>query len=99
MANGRRFDICTPRPNRSASAQQGQIWWFKIGSAFENDRGMIVGEIHCHPLPNEEGQIKIGIFPQSDENRGGSSSGPARASSGGSKGKSAKSNDDDEIPF
>jgi len=95
MANGRRFDICTPRPNRSASAQQGQIWWFKIGSAFENDRGMIVGEIHCHPLPNEEGQIKIGISPQDDSR----SSGPAKASSSGGKGKSAKSDDNDEIPF
>jgi len=94
MANGRRFDICTPRPNRSASAQQGQIWWFKIGSAFENDRGMIIGELHATAIPIE-GQIKIGIFPQDDSR----SSGPAKASSSGGKGKSAKSDDNDEIPF
>lgn len=92
---GRRFDICTPRPNRSASAQPGQIWWFKIGSAFENDRGMIVGEIHCNIIPNEEGQMKIGIFPQDDQNsnRGGV------GGSGGSVRSVGKGKSDDEIPF
>ena len=60
--------------------------WIKLGIAFEDSKGMRI-KLNALPLPNEEAEIWLSLFPMDDKFKGSDQS-------------SAQDNDlDDEIPI
>lgn len=109
MSTKRRFDVCCARPKYN---EEG-VWWHKVGSAFENDKGQVNVFLNSVPVPDssKDNQICFTLFEQKeDDKRGGGSGGRSSStstsrSSGRSSG-SGRANertrggkDDDEIPF
>jgi len=54
---GKRFDCCTPRTKKD-----GGTWWHRIGSAWENDTGLVTVFLDSLPAWNEEGRIQFSLF-------------------------------------
>lgn len=78
---GKRFDVCTPRPKRD-----GGTWWHRVGSAHQNDKGLIMVYLDSYPMMDtEKGNAVIALFEPKPKD--------------GDKTKSAGGADDDEIPF
>jgi hypothetical protein len=91
MASKRKFNACTPRPK-----QDGGVWWHKVGSAYENEKGQISVYLNSVPVPDpeKENQVCFTLFEDTErdaERREGRR--PAPRTSGNSN------KDDDEIPF
>jgi hypothetical protein len=55
MAN-KRYDISTPRAKRD-----GGTYWVKIGTAFENEKGIQL-IFDALPLPDKEGRCSASLF-------------------------------------
>lgn len=56
----KRFDICTPRPKKD-----GGKYWTKIGTAWENDKGIQL-VFDALPLPDKEGRCVANLFEPRD---------------------------------
>lgn len=61
---GKRFDACTPRAKRD-----GGSWWHRVGSAFENDKGLITVYLDSYPVPDADGRVAIMLFEPKDDNQ------------------------------
>lgn len=86
MADGTRYDACTPRPGKR------KTWWHRVGSAWKNAEGKITVYLDSVPLPDPETHnVKIMLFERTDD-------GEERTTrpSGGAQRRDV---DDDEIPF
>lgn len=105
MANRQRWDLCTARPKGGHSAQSGDVWWHRIGTAFENDKGQLVLFFDSLPVPDEGGKVSaMGFVPkprdeQSQRGGGDRREAPAHAPAGRGKGRTLADDLDDEIPF
>ena len=64
MATKRKFDAVTPRPKYN---ERGAVWWHKIGSAVENDKGQITIFLNSIPIPGDEGDVRIHLFEQKED--------------------------------
>jgi hypothetical protein len=86
MATKRKFNACSPRPKKD-----GGVWWHRVGSAYENEKGQISVYLNSTPVgdPEKENQICFTLFEDTEER------GEVRRSSPRQSG----GKDDDEIPF
>lgn len=55
-----RKDICTPRAKKD-----GGTYWVKIGTAWENDKGIQL-VFDALPLPDKEGRVVANLFEPRD---------------------------------
>lgn len=53
----KRFDMCVARKGKG-----DKVYWSKIGSAWENDRGQIQLVFDALPLPDAEGRCTANLF-------------------------------------
>lgn len=60
MAN-KRFDVCSPRKMRAKDGQEGKTFWVRVGSAFDNEKGMQI-VLDALPLPDVEGRCVLMLF-------------------------------------
>lgn len=60
----KRYDICTPRKGRD-----DKTFWTRIGTAWENDRGIQL-VFDALPLPDNEGRCVANLFEPRDNNQG-----------------------------
>lgn len=63
--------------------------WVKMGIAFEDSKGMRI-KLNALPIPNQEAEIWLSLFPMDDKGKSGGQSFPQNNSS---------DNFNDEIPF
>ena len=56
---GKRFNVSTPKPYSDGS---GKTWWLKVGSAWQNDRGLITVYLDSYPTPDKDGVVKMMLF-------------------------------------
>ncbi len=63
--------------------------WVKLGIAFEDSKGMRI-KLNALPIPNQEAEIWLSLFPQDDKGKSDNQSSPQNNSSGDLN---------DEIPF
>lgn len=63
--------------------------WVKLGIAFEDSKGMRI-KLNALPIPNQEAEIWLSLFPMDDKGKLGGQSSPQNNSS---------DNFNDEIPF
>lgn len=63
--------------------------WVKLGIAFEDSKGMRI-KLNALPIPNQEAEIWLSLFPMDDKGKSGGQSSPQNNSS---------DNFNDEIPF
>ncbi len=94
MGAKRKFDVCTPRPKY---AEQGKVWWHRVGNAVENDNGQITVFLDSVPVPDpaRENKIVMMLFEPRDDN---ADRRPAFAAST-NRATRKPVQDDDEIPF
>lgn len=52
----KRYDICAPRPKKD-----GGSYWVKIGSAWQNDKGIQL-VFDALPIPDSEGRCVANLF-------------------------------------
>jgi len=93
----RRFDVTTPRPKHDGSG----VWWMKLGSAVENDKGQITVFLEALPLISAEtGKAQLNLFEPRDQY--GAQPDPPTQTKGKNKPKTKKEGEEesaDEIPF
>lgn len=63
--------------------------WVKLGIAFEDSKGMRI-KLNALPIPNQEAEIWLSLFPMDDKGKSGGQS---------SQQNNSSDNFDDEIPF
>lgn len=63
--------------------------WVKMGIAFEDSKGMRI-KLNALPIPNQEAEIWLSLFPMDDKGKSGGQS---------SQQNSSSDNFNDEIPF
>lgn len=67
MSVVKKFDAVTPRPKYK---EEGRVWWHRIGSAVENEKGQIAIYLDSVPVPDaKEGKVVIMLFEQREEDR------------------------------
>ncbi len=64
--------------------------WVKLGIAFEDSKGMRI-KLNALPIPNQEAEIWLSLFPMDDKGKSGGQSSQQNSSAGKDL--------DDEIPF
>jgi hypothetical protein len=57
MTSIRRFDICQPKPK--GPRESDGVWWHRLGSASENDRGQISLFFDSLPIGNWDGRAML----------------------------------------
>ena len=62
----KRFDCCTPRPKKD-----GTVWWHKVGSAWQNDKGNITVYLDSVPVPDgrNDNKVIIHLFEQEERQK------------------------------
>jgi hypothetical protein len=88
---GKRFNVSTPKPYSDGS---GKTWWLKVGSAWQNDKGLITVYLDAYPTPDKDGVIKMMLFEPEPNQTQGQRKEPEPVHAGGWN-KAI----DDEIPF
>lgn len=86
---GQRFNVATPRPKHD-----GGTFWLRIGSAWQNEKGLITVYLDSYPIPDKEGVVKMMLFEPDPRDK------PARG--GGREENSPRAWNrelDDDIPF
>lgn len=63
--------------------------WVKMGIAFEDSKGMRI-KLNALPIPNQEAEIWLSLFPMDDKGKSGGQS---------SQQNNSSDNFNDEIPF
>ncbi len=63
--------------------------WVKLGIAFEDSKGMRI-KLNALPIPNQEAEIWLSLFPMDDKGKSGGQS---------SQQNNSSDNFNDEIPF
>ena len=63
--------------------------WIKLGIAFEDSKGMRI-KLNALPIPNQEAEIWLSLFPMDDKGKSGGQS---------SQQNNSSDNFNDEIPF
>ena len=63
--------------------------WVKLGIAFEDSKGMRI-KLNALPIPNQEAEIWLSLFPMDDKSKSGGQS---------SQQNNSSDNFNDEIPF
>lgn len=87
----KRFNVATPKPKYN---QPGETWWHRVGSAWQNEKGLITVYLDSYPIPDKDGVVKMMLFEPKDEDRPASpKQEPARST------KTYAEELDDEIPF
>jgi hypothetical protein len=84
----KRYNICVARPKKD-----GGVWWHKIGTGFEGDKGITVF-LDSLPVPDAEGKVKLSIFEHRDEQQGA-----AQAGAGKETAPAGRRMVDDDIPW
>lgn len=91
----KRYDVCTPRPKYG---EEGKSWWHRVGSAHQNDKGLITIYLDSVPVPDpgKDNKIVMMLFEPREKDETGRASGQSapRRSSAPKRGA-----EDDEIPF
>ena len=54
---GKRFNVATPRPKHD-----GGTFWLRVGSAWQNEKGLITVYLDSYPIPDREGAVKMMLF-------------------------------------
>lgn len=88
MPSIKKFDICVARPKGNPN---DGVWWHRIGTASENDRGQISLFFNSLPFADKEGRCGAMLFEQKERDDA-----PQRSSS--SSRRQPQSMDDD-VPF
>jgi hypothetical protein len=86
----KRFNVAYPRPKYNSD----ESWWCRVGSARQNDNGLITIYLDSYPLPDKDGVVKMMLFEPD----------PARVKPAGAKTTPnnvhrLQEDLDDEIPF
>jgi hypothetical protein len=68
----KRYDICSPRKGRD------KTFWTRIGTAFENDKGIQL-IFDALPLPDAEGRCVANLFEPKERDQGSAQRPPAPA--------------------
>jgi hypothetical protein len=76
MASVKRFDICQAKPKGDRPGDG--VWWHRIGSASENEKGQISLFFDSLPIGSWDGRAML--FEQRAKDEAVGSRGPARAS-------------------
>ena len=96
MPTVKRWDVSTPRKKYNNDG----VWWHRVGTALESDRGQITIYLDSVPLPDpESNQIKMMLFEPKESRDGKPSERAQRPSPGAAKGPGEGARNDDEIPF
>lgn len=91
MTTVRKFQAHVPRPKSDGNG----VWWHRIGSAVENDKGQVTIYFDSLPFPDIEGTVKVMLFEPKEDGKLQERRGPAPRS----KPKPKDDETDDEIPF
>jgi hypothetical protein len=89
---GQRYDACSPRPYKKKKDGEEKTYWHKVGTAWQNDKGLVTIYLDSYPVPDpsKEGKAVIMLFEPKDEEQAAKSGKPSRLST---------KYDEDEIPF
>ncbi len=93
----KRYDVCTPRPKYG---EEGKSWWHRVGSAHQNDKGLITIYLDSVPVPDAARENKIVMMLFEPRERETEQTPARSAAAPKSKGSAPRRGaDDDEIPF
>ena len=87
-----RFDVCTPRPKGDGTG----TWWHKVGTAWENDKGLVTVYLDSYPVPDPEKGNKAVMMLFKPKAKNGEER--TTKAIGGKAGLPSR-DEDDEIPF